>query len=92
MDAAAPGDGLQPAGDTKAVPRGAPLGHEVVDPVSGQELRLRPVEVRWPHQGELVDRLQLPSGYSLMGFGKGKVVYLSMRDAQGIHLARVQLR
>jgi hypothetical protein len=43
-------------------------------------------------QGELVDRLQLPSGYSLMGFGKGKVVYLSMRDAQGIHLARVQLR
>jgi hypothetical protein len=43
-------------------------------------------------QGEMVDRLQLPVGYSLVGFGKGKVVYLSMRDAQGIHLARVRLR
>jgi hypothetical protein len=44
------------------------------------------------HAGELVDRLQLPQGYSLVGFGKGKVVYLSMRDAKGIHLARVRLR
>ena len=44
------------------------------------------------HQGELFDRLQLPQGYSLVGFGKGKVVYLSMRDAKGIHLARVRLR
>lgn len=42
--------------------------------------------------GELVDRLQLPQGYGLVGFGKGKVVYLSMRDQQGIHLARVRLR
>jgi len=44
------------------------------------------------HDGELVDRLQLPQGYSLAGFGKGKVVYLSMRDASGVHLARVRLR
>lgn len=43
-------------------------------------------------QGELVDRLQLPQGYALVGFGKGKVVYVSMRDATGIHLARVLLR
>jgi hypothetical protein len=43
-------------------------------------------------QGELVNRLQLPPGYSLVGFGRGKVVYLSMRDASGIHLARVRLR
>jgi hypothetical protein len=42
--------------------------------------------------GELVDRLQVPVGYTLVGFGKGKVVYLSMRDAKGIHLARVRLR
>jgi hypothetical protein len=42
--------------------------------------------------GELADRLQLPPGYSLAGFGAGKVVYLSMRDATGIHLARVRLR
>ena len=43
-------------------------------------------------QGQLVDRLQLPRGYQLVGFGRGKVVYLSMRDPQGVHLARVQLR
>ena len=43
-------------------------------------------------QGELSDRLQLPVGYTLVGFGKGKVVYLSMRDPKGIHLARVRLR
>jgi hypothetical protein len=42
--------------------------------------------------GEMIDRLQLPPGYTLVGFGKGKVVYLSMRDAKGIHVARVRLR
>ncbi len=42
--------------------------------------------------GELSDRLQVPPGYTLVGFGKGRVVYLSMRDAKGIHLARVRLR
>ena len=42
--------------------------------------------------GELVDRIQLPSGYTLLGFAPGKVVYLSMRDAKGLHLARVRLR
>ncbi|HEX4682850.1 MAG TPA: hypothetical protein VH277_09090 [Gemmatimonadaceae bacterium] len=43
-------------------------------------------------QGELVDRLQLPPGYTIVGFGKGRVVYVSMRDAKGIHLARVRLK
>jgi hypothetical protein len=42
--------------------------------------------------GELVDRLQLPPGYTIVGFGKGRVVYLSMRDANGTHLARVRLK
>lgn len=42
--------------------------------------------------GELADRIQLPPGYTLMGFGRGGVVYLSTRDAKGLHLARVQLR
>ena len=42
--------------------------------------------------GELTDRIQLPQGYNLVGFGRSKVVYLSMRDANGIHLARVLLR
>ena len=43
-------------------------------------------------EGKLVNRLQLPPGYTLVGFGKGKVVYLSMRDQAGIHVARVRLR
>ena len=43
-------------------------------------------------RGEMVARLQLPVGYTLVGFGRGKVVYLSMRDATGMHLARVRLR
>jgi hypothetical protein len=42
--------------------------------------------------GELVDRLQIPTGYTLVGFGKGRVVYLSVRDATGLHLARVRLK
>jgi hypothetical protein len=42
--------------------------------------------------GGLIDRLQLPPGYSIVGFGKGKVVYLSMRDQSGIKLARVLLK
>ena len=42
--------------------------------------------------GELVDRIQIPSGYTVVGFGRGRVVYLSMRDQGGIHLARVRLR
>ena len=42
--------------------------------------------------GELIDRLQLPPGYTLVGFGPGRVAYLSMRDPSGIHLARVRLK
>jgi hypothetical protein len=43
-------------------------------------------------KGELTTRIQLPPGYTLVGFGRNKTVYLSMRDAKGIHLARVQLK
>jgi hypothetical protein len=43
-------------------------------------------------QGELVNRLQMPPGYTIVGFGKGKVVYASMRDASGVHLARIRLK
>lgn len=42
--------------------------------------------------GELVDRLQLPPGYQIAGFGTGKVVYLAMREAGQTKLARVRLR
>jgi hypothetical protein len=40
----------------------------------------------------LVRRIQLPPGYTLVGFGRGGVVYLSLRDASGMKLARVRLR
>ena len=43
-------------------------------------------------EGKLVDRLQVPPGYQLAGFGRGRVVFLTMRDRDGIHLARVRLR
>lgn len=43
-------------------------------------------------KGELLDRLQVPPGYTLVGFGRDKVVFLSMRDAAGVHLARVRLK
>jgi hypothetical protein len=43
-------------------------------------------------EGGLIDRLQIPQGYTVAGFGKGKIVYLTMRDQSGIHLARVRLR
>ncbi len=43
-------------------------------------------------QGELLTRYQLPQGYQIVGFGRGKIVYLSMRDPAGMHLARVRLK
>jgi hypothetical protein len=43
-------------------------------------------------QGELVNRIQLPVGYTIVGFGRERVVYLSMRDPTGLRLARVRLR
>lgn len=43
-------------------------------------------------KGELFDRIQLPTGYALLGFGPGKIVYLSNRDATGLHLSRVRLK
>lgn len=42
--------------------------------------------------GTLVDRIQLPAGHTLVGFGSGRVVFLTTRDAGGLKLARVRLR
>lgn len=42
--------------------------------------------------GEVVNRFQLPPGYNIVGFGRDKIVYLSMRDQTGLHLARVRLK
>ena len=43
------------------------------------------------HDGLLVDRIQIPTGYGLVGFGRGGVVYLSVRGRSGTQLARVRL-
>ncbi|MEP6835475.1 MAG: hypothetical protein ABJB74_18965 [Gemmatimonas sp.] len=42
--------------------------------------------------GVLSDRIQIPAGYQLVSFGAGNIVYLAIRDASGLHLARVRLR
>lgn len=41
--------------------------------------------------GLLVDRIQIPPGYGLVGFGRGGIVYLSTRGREGTQLARVRL-
>jgi hypothetical protein len=79
-----------------------PFGQGAVRPDADGNLWIRPnltkpvpggavfdIESR---EGALVDRLQVPPGHSIVGFGAGKVVYLSMRDASGVKLARVRLR
>ena len=42
--------------------------------------------------GKLVDRVMVPNGSVIVGFGAGGVVYLGMRDAGGIHVQRAQAR
>jgi len=42
--------------------------------------------------GKLVDRVQVPAGTTIAGFGSGGVVYLGARDASGLHLQRIALR
>ena len=39
-------------------------------------------------QGALVDRVQIPAGRSIIGFGKGGVVYMVARDAKGSWVER----
>jgi len=41
-------------------------------------------------KGELVDRVQVPSGRSIVGFGKGGVVYMMARDDKGAWLERTK--
>jgi hypothetical protein len=44
-------------------------------------------------QGKLVDRVQVPLGSTIAGFGAGGVVYLGMRDTAGqLHIQRVTLK
>ncbi len=41
--------------------------------------------------GTLVDRVQVPAGTTIAGFGAGKVVILGMRNASGLHLQRIRM-
>jgi hypothetical protein len=40
--------------------------------------------------GKLVDRVQLPAGTTIAGFGPGGTVYLGVRDASGVHVVRAR--
>jgi hypothetical protein len=40
--------------------------------------------------GKLVDRVALPAGTTIAGFGTGGVVYLGVRDAAGVHVVRAR--
>ena len=42
--------------------------------------------------GKLVDRVQVPAGTTIAGFGAGGIVYLGQRDATGLHLQRMPIR
>ncbi|HSK21507.1 MAG TPA: hypothetical protein VK912_20305 [Longimicrobiales bacterium] len=57
-----------------------------------QPVRGGPIYDIVSRDGVLVNRIQLPPNYSLVGFGRDRVVYLSMRDATGTHVARVRLK
>ena len=62
-------------------------------------LTVRPTPVRGGpvfdvvnRQGELVDRIQVPTGFDLVGFGRGGVVFLATRSDSNVQLARVRLK
>ena len=44
------------------------------------------------HTGKLVDRVVLPPGAAIAGFGAGGNVYLATRDDAGTHLKRVKVK
>jgi hypothetical protein len=42
--------------------------------------------------GKLVDRVAIPAGTTIAGFGDGGTVYLGVRDAAGVHVVRARER
>ena len=40
--------------------------------------------------GKLVDRVVLPAGTTIAGFGAAGTVYLGVRDASGVHIVRAR--
>ena len=43
-------------------------------------------------KGELIDRVQLPAGRVIAGFGAGGIVYLGVRDADSARLEMARVR
>ena len=43
-------------------------------------------------KGGLADRVQLPAGRQIVGFGPGGIVYLTMRDSSGVTLEKARAR
>jgi hypothetical protein len=43
-------------------------------------------------EGKLVDRVAIPKGTTIIGFGAGGIVYLGVRDAAGVHVVRARAR
>jgi hypothetical protein len=42
--------------------------------------------------GKLADRVLVPNGAVIAGFGAGGVVYLGMPDASGVHVQRARMK
>jgi hypothetical protein len=40
--------------------------------------------------GKLIDRVVLPAGTTIAGFGAAGTVYLGVRDASGVHIVRAR--
>ena len=43
-------------------------------------------------KGELVDRVQVPAGRTVVGFGRGGVVYLASRDGNTTTLEKAKMK
>jgi hypothetical protein len=43
-------------------------------------------------QGVLIDRVDVPKGMSIVGFGKGGVVYLSQREGYGFRVLKASVK
>jgi len=43
-------------------------------------------------RGEVFQRVRIPAGRALEGFGAGGVVYLTYRDASGQHVERARVK
>lgn len=77
---------------TASTARGDADGNLWIRPLPTRTIPGGPVYDVINSEGVMTARYQIPTGYTIVGFGKGGVVYMSMRDASGLRLARVRLR